>query len=470
MVLDFGTVSACGMAELVRRREVSSNELVAAHLRQIERVQGRVNAAVAVLAEEAVASAREADARMMRGEPLGPLHGVPFSVKDSIDVRGWRTTAGTVGLRDAPAASADATVVARLRAAGGIPIAKTNLPDLLFAYESDNLIFGRSNNPYDPERTPGGSSGGEAALIAAGGSALGLGSDAAGSVRVPAAFCGIASIKPTSGRLPRTGHVPAAGGWIEALWQIGPMARQVEDLQLAMEVLAGEDGFDFTCPPAALQGDSTVRGLRVATFTDNGFARCSPGVIAVVQRAAAVLSEAGMQVEEETPPGVAEAYELEMALLGADGGDGIDEYLRAIGSEQQHPLLHAGFVDRMRTFRCPTTGLAALWGRWDQYRREMANFFRRFDAVLCPVYSEPALRHGESAMPGKFEGFSYSMAWNVAGNPAAVVRCGELDGLPVNVQVVTPRWREKRALAICREMEKRLGGFRAPALAGEGPF
>src|SRR4051812_34944461 len=223
------------MAKCIRNREISSSQLMTAHLYQIERLNPTVNAVVNLLSDTALASAKEADRKLASGESVGPLHGVPFSIKDSIDVRGTGCTAGTLGRKNSPAAEHDATVVARLRAAGGIPLAKTNLPDLLFAYESDNLIYGRTNNPYDATRTAGGSSGGEAALIAGSGSPLGLGSDAAGSVRIPAHFCGIASIKPTSGRLPRTGHTPPPGGWVEALWQIGPMARRVEDLVLAMQ-------------------------------------------------------------------------------------------------------------------------------------------------------------------------------------------------------------------------------------------
>src|SRR5207302_3394530 len=194
-------------------------------------------AAIEVLAELARQAARMADQRRANGAILSPLDGVPFSVKDSIEVAGTVCSAGTIGLQHAPPSQADATLVARLREAGAIPIARTNLPDLLFAFESDNLIYGRTNNPYDLSRTSGGSSGGEAALIAACGSPFGLGSDAAGSVRLPAHYCGIATIKPTSGRLARTGHVPGAGGWIEMLWQIGPMARRVEDLWPMMEVL-----------------------------------------------------------------------------------------------------------------------------------------------------------------------------------------------------------------------------------------
>ncbi len=458
---------AVKLANLIRSREISSVELITAHLDQIQKINPTINAAVQILAESALSEARAADAQMSAGDPCGPLHGVPVSIKDSIDVRGTKSTAGTLGRKDAAPALADATLVARLRAAGAIPIAKTNLPDLLFAYESDNLIYGRTNNPYDLKRTPGGSSGGESALIAACGSPLGLGSDAAGSVRIPAAFCGIASIKPTSGRLPRTGHVPPSGGWIEALWQVGPMARCVEDLSLAMRLLASEDGIDFTAPPVPLLEARDLRKRRVAFFTYNGFARCSPEIVDCVQRCAGVLSGHGMGVEEQTPPGVEQAYEIEMALLGADGGESIDAYLRDAGSTQVHPLLLNGFLNRMRPFRVTAAGLASRWAQWDEYRSGLTRFFNEYDAILCPVYTQPALRHGESASDSNFHGFSYTMAWNVAGTPAATVRCGESNGLPLNIQIVTRPWHDRLAIDLCRTIEEAFGGWKPPQVVSE---
>ena len=454
------------MARLVREREISSAELVDAHLEQIRKINPALNAVVELLDESARDAASAADEALSRGDACGPLHGVPVSIKDSIDVQGTRCTAGTLGRKNAAPARQDATVVARLRAAGAIPIAKTNLPDLLFAFESDNLIYGRTNNPYDLSRTPGGSSGGESALIAACGSPLGLGSDAAGSVRLPAHFCGIASIKPTHGRLPRTGHVPPAGGWIEALWQVGPMARYTEDLILAMRLLAGEDSQDFTSPPVPLMEPDNVQGLRVAFFTNNGFSRCGGAVTDAVTRCAQFLEQAGVFVEECTPPFVEQAFALELGLLGADGVDGIDAYLRDAGSTQLHPLLTA-WLDRMRPLRATASELAARWEQWDKYRAAMARFFKRYDAILCPVYPEPALKHGESVRAGKFEGFSYTMAWNVAGAPAATVRCAEADGLPVNVQVVTKPWRDLTALALCRVIEAQFGAWSAPRALAE---
>lgn len=448
------------MARMIREGEISSLELVQAHLEQVRRVNPAINAVVDLLEETALCESEAADGKLARGEARGPLHGVPFSIKDSIDVQGTKSTAGTWGRRNAPAAERDATVVERLRAAGAIPIAKTNLPDLLFAFESDNLVYGRTNNPYDFARTSGGSSGGESALIAACGSPLGLGSDAAGSVRLPAHFCGIASIKPSSGRIPRTGHVPPAAGWIEALWQIGPMARYTEDLALAMQLLVGEDGEDFTSPPVPLLACDSTR-LRVAFSIENGLARPTDAVKDAVLQCARFLASTGMRVEECKPPGIEQAFELEFALLGADGVDGIDAYLREVGSTNIHPLLK-NWLDRMRPLRASASELASQWARWDEYRAGMARFFEQFDVLICPVYIQPALKHGDSIKHGNFEGFSYTMAWNVAGTPAATVRCAESDGLPINVQIVAKPWRDLTALRVAKLIEDAFGGWKPP--------
>jgi len=314
-------LSGTAQGRLIREGSISSAELIEAHISHIEEVNPALNAVIEVLRGPARDAARSADRRCAEGALLGPLDGVPFSIKDSIEVAGTVCTAGTIGLRNATASQSDATLVARLRAAGAIPLARTNLPDLLFAFESDNLIYGRTNNPYDLSRTSGGSSGGEAALIAACGSPFGLGSDAAGSVRLPAHFCGIASMKPTSGRLPRTGHVPPAGGWLETLWQIGPMARWVEDIWTLMPILTGCDAQDHTCVdmPYRDPREIDLRGLRVAYFTANGIAEVDAGTAATIQKAAQALCGAGLRVEERRPPGIEQSYDLEMKLIGPDG-------------------------------------------------------------------------------------------------------------------------------------------------------
>ena len=423
-----------------------------------------LNAVVEVLAESALKDAAAADRELAAGELRGPMHGVPFSIKDSIELAGTRCTAGTLGRRDAALSTTDATLVARLRRAGAIPIARTNLPDLLFAFESANLIYGQTNNPYDVSRTCGGSSGGEAGLIAACGSPLGLGSDAAGSVRLPAAFSGIAAIKPTSGRLPRTGHFPPAGGWLEIVWQIGPMARSVEDLIDAMRLLTGPDGIDFTVPDVPFREPDGVdlASLRVAYYTDNGFAPADREVSAVVRAAAAAVEPAVRSVTQARPACLPAAYDLEMKLIGPDGGDGMRAYLRDLGSTAIHPLLE-GWLDKLEPYRTDVAGLANYWAELDAYRAEMMRFLRDYDVILCPAYIHAALPHGESIRDENFRGFSHTMAFNVAGWPGVVVRCGESrDGLPIAVQVAAGPWREDIALRVALQLEEAMGGWKAP--------
>ncbi len=424
-------LSGVAQAALIRDRKISSKELIQEHIRRIADVNPAINAVIEVLPTP---------------DPQpGPLSGVPFSVKDSIQIEGFRSTAGTYGYRNAPKSTQDAALVARLRAAGGIPIARTNLPDLLFAFETDNLLFGRTNNPYDHSRTCGGSSGGEAALIASCGSPFGLGSDAAGSVRVPAHFCGIASLKPTSGSLDRTGHVPPAGGWIERLWQIGPMARYVEDLCALMPILSGE-------PLSPVNLD----GVKIAYFTNNGFSEPDSDTQTIVTQAAQALG-----ATESRPPGVDRSYELEMMLLGVDGGDGVKEFLRSIGSDRTHSLLDA-WVQKLEEYRTDLKGFAQYWSLIDDNCASMNAYLTNFDAILSPVAAFPALPHGASVDDKNFKGFSYTMAYNVTGWPAAVVRCGTSStGLPIGVQIAAAPWREDIVLAITLRLEEIFGGWQS---------
>jgi amidase len=461
---DILALSGIAQGRLIREGRISSAELVEAHLDRIQDVNPLLNAAVEVLAESARVEARAADRRHRAGAALSPIDGVPFSVKDSIEVAGTVCTAGTEGLQGAAKSISDATLVARLRAAGGIAIARTNLPDLLFAFETDNLFRGRTNNPYDLSKTSGGSSGGEAALIAACGSAFGLGSDAAGSVRLPAHFCGIASIKPTSGRLARTGHVPPAGGWIETLWQIGPMARSVEDLSALMPILLGEDGRDHTVIPMPFQACTGVQGLRLAFFTDNGIAAAGSETAEVVRQAARALLDDGVTVEERRPQCIKASYDLEMKLIGPDGGDGLRAYLAAIGSARMHPLLH-GWLDKLEAYRTSLSGFGEYWQQLHEFRAAMTAFMNRYDAILSPVSANPALAHGTSIEDANFRGFSYTMTHNLTGWPAVVVRCGtSSSGLPIGVQIAARAWREDIALGIAQRLEEACGGWRRSSL------
>ena len=463
---DVLALSGTAQARLIRDGHISAAELVDAHLKRIDQINPSLNAVVEVLDKPAREAAATVDRQRAQSASLGPLAGVPFSIKDSIEVAGTVCTAGTLGLQSAPVSERDAAVVASLRSAGAIPIARTNLPDLLFAFESDNLIHGRTNNPYDLSRTSGGSSGGEAALIAACGSPFGLGSDAAGSVRLPAHFCGIASIKPTSGRLPRTGHVPPAAGWIETLWQIGPMARRVEDLCSMMPFLVRPDGRDRTVvgmpygDPAAVN----IGGLRVAFFTDNGIVSPDSETTAVVRQAAAALASEVKVMDERRPPGVEESYLHEMRLIGADGGDALRGFLAYIGSTRTHRLLD-GWLDKLEAYRTTLAGFAQYWMDLDAFRTRMFAFLEDYDVILSPVCARAALQHGSSIEEATFRGFSYTMTHNLTGWPAAVVRCGETrTGLPIGVQVAAHPWREDVALRIAGRLEELCGGWRPSLL------
>ncbi len=449
------------MADLIRRKEVSSEELVRAHLGWITTVNPGINAVVNVCAERALAEARERDEELKRNRPRGALHGVPMTVKDSLETAGIVTTSGTLG-RVNHLPQQDASTVALMRKAGAVVIGKTNVPELCLAFESDNLVFGRTNNPFDRTKTSGGSSGGEAAIIAAGGSPIGLGSDAGGSVRLPAHFCGIATIKPTSGRLPKTGHYLPPGGLADRLWQVGPMARFVEDLALALPILAQPDGMDASLVPMPVGDPAAVRlpSLRIAFFTDNTVAPPTPGTIDTVTRAARACAEAGAVVEESLPDGAAIASAMWCELLGADGGDGLRALLQSIGSARVHPLT-TQFLDICSRGRMTTGQLLDFVGRWDALRTRMLAFLEKYDAIICPVAATPAIEHGTSYE--RLDIFTYTMIFNFTGWPAAVVRCGTSpEGLPIGVQVVARPWQEHVALALAAHLEQAFGGWRPP--------
>jgi amidase len=453
--------SAASLARAIREKRISSEELVRACIARIEEVNPKLNAVVQLPAEQALAEAREADRALARGELRGPLHGVPFTLKDAIESRGVICTGGTEG-RAAFVPAQDAAVVQRLRGAGAILLGKTNCPEFGWAWESDNLIYGRTNNPYDLELSPGGSSGGESAIIAAGGSPLGLGSDAGGSVRFPAHCTGIAAIKPTSGRVPRTGHFPGPGGTLDRLWQIGPLARDVEDLALVLPIIAGPDFRDASIVPAPLADPRTVdvRSLRVACHADNGIVPPTSETAEAVRHAATKLSDAGVRVEEIRPPGIEETYEIYLRLLSADGGVSLESLIRAAGTRRIHPLL-ARVLEIQRENACTMAEYVELVGRWDAFCTRMLAFMESRDAILCPVAAAPGMVHGSTY--DRLSSFSYTMTYNLTGWPAAVARAGiSPGGLPVGVQIAARPWREDIALALAHIIS--VTGYSTPKL------
>src|SRR5881398_333940 len=307
---DLTFLPAVQMAEQIRHRKISPVELVEAHLRKIKKLNPVLNAFVQVDAEGAFRQAREAEVAVRRGAKLGALHGVPVSIKISIEVAGFRCEAGTK-LRQGTVASQDAPLVSRLRDAGAIILGTTNTPELLMAWETDNLLYGRTNNPWDLTRTPGGSSGGEAAAIASGLCAAGIGSDGGGSIRVPAHFSGICGLKPTPGRIPITGHWPESGGPFALLGVVGPMARSVEDLSLLFRVIAGFDAGDPMATPIPLRetSDEQLPKLTVGYLEEHATAPVTSETRAAVKAAVAALRDAGLRVEHFEPDVLNQARE-----------------------------------------------------------------------------------------------------------------------------------------------------------------
>ena len=463
---DLTFASATSLADAIRRKEVSSAEVIDAHLAQIERENPRLNAVVHVLSDSARAAAAKADKAIAAGEAAGPFHGVPMSVKDAWEVAGVPSTGGTLG-RANYIPERDATVVARMRAAGAIPIGMTNLPELSMAFESDNLVHGRANNPYNVARTPGGSGGGGAAAIAAGMSPIEIGADLGGSVRLPSHFCGIAGIRATTGRAPMTGYFPYMFGWTSLFTAAGPMARTVADLMAALPVISGPDWMDSHIADVPLRDARAVslKGLRVAVHTNNGIMAPTSETKAAVTNAAKALAEAGAIVEEATPAGIEQCMEIFIGIAQSDAGESLRGLLDAIGTKQTHavlaPMLGANLEHR------PAGFLQRMLARADMYRTAMLGFLENYDLILCPTNALPAIKHGEYYLNSDvLPAFSYTIAFNLTGWPGAVVRCGTSpEGLPIGVQSVARPWREDVALAVAQHLETALGGYQRPPLA-----
>src|SRR5579864_2705504 len=421
---DLTFLSAVDMAQQIREKKISPVDLTGAHLAKIERLNPKLNAFVHVDMERVRREARNAEAAVMSGKDLGPLHGVPISIKSSMDVAGLRCEAGT-RLRAGHVATEDAPLVARLRNAGAIVLGVTNTPELLMAWETGNLLYGRTNSPWDLERTPGGSSGGEAAAIAAGMSAGGVGSDGGGSIRVPAHFSGLCGLKPTPGRVPATGHFPPSGGPFALIGVVGPMARTVADVRALFDVMQGPDDGDACAAPVPLRwpNDSEARQLRIGYFEDDGRTPVTPEIRAAVRTAAKALQCAGFQVEPFRPAGLEEARELWKKFFVAAGGMLIRPMFR--GREHDLSPVLSQFLE-WSAAEPPLTGdtLLEAWIGRDILRGEFLRQMRNYPILLCPAAAIPAFRHGERSwlVEGKavryLDAWSYTEWFNLLGNPA----------------------------------------------------
>ena len=496
------------VAHGIASREFSAREVVSACIQRIEANHAAINAVVVRQFEHALQEAELADVACSRGDPLGPLHGVPITIKESFDLTGTPTTAGLTHRADHRART-DAAVVARLRRAGAIVLGKTNVSQLLLHDACSNPLYGQTNNPWDLGRSPGASSGGEAAVLAIGGSALGLGSDIGGSVRLPANACGVASLKPTSGRLPGDGHIALFPAQESLMAQPGPLARSVKDLLLAMRVLTSTDPRPFkTLDPAA------VRSLRIGFYTDNGIIAPSPAIRRTVTMAARALDAQGFSVREWQPPNAELMWWVYMALLLTGGLVKAREVSRGSKlSWSVRQMLLTGMLPGV-SFRIARAllsiagqsrmaeGIGYCAETYDQAlkRREhvCSDFMNaldaaRIDAILCPVFPTPALRHRVS--PFISDGLTYTAIYNLLGVPAGVVaasRVGDAEesdrrpglslagraarnveagsvGLPVGVQVIARHGREDIVLGVMMLLEEHFraqhgGQFRPPLI------
>jgi len=467
---DLTFLPATEMASRIRSKEISAPELVEAHLSQIERVNPRINAFVSLDPKRVRRDAATAQAAVQRGENLGPLHGVPVTIKSSIDVRGLPCEAGTK-LRAGNVSESDAPLVARLKAAGAIILGNTNVPELLMAYETDNLLYGRTNNPWDLARTPGGSSGGEAAAIAAGCSAGGVGSDGGGSIRVPAHFSGICGLKPTPGRIPATGHFPASVGPFTQLGVVGPMARNVGDVKLLFEVMAGPDDGDVRSAPVPLHrpdAEARLRKVRIGYFEDDVLAPVTLETREAVRTAANSLRDQGFDVEPFRPEGLEEARKLWWLFFGLTGGLVLGPMLEGHEAELS-PILRE--FNRIVKSDEPMTldRLLNAWMERDKCRINFLKQMREFPVLLCPVCSVPAFRHGERTwqIEGKevkyLDSMRYTQWFNLLGNPCLVIPAGQSpESLPIGVQFVGRPYEEELIMGIAAHVEKACASWKKP--------
>jgi amidase len=451
--------SAVELAAMIRDREVSSREVIQAHLDRIETVNPHLNAIVRLLSDQALAAADAADRAVSAGTALGPLHGVPFTVKENIDLAGTPTTHAIPALAEA-VAPVDAPQVERLRAAGAIPIGRTNLPDFGLRVHTDSALHGLTRNPWNPQRTPGGSSGGEAAALATGMSPLGLGNDLGGSLRNPAHCCGIASIKPSTGAVPAATVIPPEDMSIsfQLMAVEGVMARRVADVRAGFTAIAGQHPRDPLSVPAVFTDLAPGDRPRVAVLPEPPGGSTHPGVAAAVRRAADALADDGFEVTETAPPDYEQALELWGTILSAD--------LRVIQPLLEQVMGPGGrqfLVDALDYLPAPDLagwatahtarhGLARRWSLW----------YQEYPVLLSPVWSQPAFPLGfDLARPGgavaTLELMRPVLPANLLGTPAAVVPAGMADGVPVGVQVMGGKYTELRCLGVAEAIEHRLG-------------
>ena len=459
----FGTIAE--IAAGIRAKKFSPVEVVNAHLERSAALQPKLNAFVHLDAEGARKQARAAEAALMREDCAGPLHGVPLTIKSCIDASGWPTPAGSL-LRKDYVPQMDAPLVARLRAAGAIVLGNTNTPEYLMAYETDNSLSGKTSHPWNLEHSAGGSSGGEAAAIASGCSAGGVGSDGGGSIRVPAHFCGICGLKPTPGRIPATGHFPGGGGAFAWIGVVGPMARTVADVRALFEAMAGPDAGDALCAPVPVRAvsEKEVRGLRVGILESDALGAVTPETSAALERAASLLTQQGFKVETKRLNGLERAIQLWWYFFGPVTGHLIRDGVVGL-EESLSPMLREYVALATAEIPMEFEGFLTACGERDSLRAAILRQMEEMTILLSPVSSAPAFRHGEGNWrSGEKENYRDTMRFsqwlNLAGFPGVAVPVGiSREGLPIGVQVIGRPYEEELVLAVAEAIERARGAW-----------
>lgn len=457
---DLVTKSLSELANLIRSRSASPVEIVEAHLDQISKLNTGLNAIVNV-APDLIGRARLAEAAVLRGENSGSLHGLPVTIKDTIETEGLVTTSGSV-MRADFVPQRDAPAVARLKAAGAIILGKTNPAEMAMDYTADNPVFGRTNHPQNPMLTPGGSSGGEAVAIATCMSPAGLGSDLAGSIRIPAHFCGIAGLKPTTGLVSGEGQFPTSTGPYSLGAVIGPMARTVNDLKLLYRVLinAGES-----------EPDPRLRGVRLAWYSEDGVASVTQETAIAVATAASALRDAGLISEERRPPHIDRGHEMWLKLFSRAS---VVQLRKAYAG---HETEGGSFVSwrLANADQSPPPSLDEYIMNWmerDRLRHELLRWMETTSIIVAPVGATPAYKHDTLKVKVRnsdisvFRAFSYAQTFNVFDLPVVTVPVGRSgDGLPIGVQIVGRPFEEAVVLAAASLVEEALGGWQMPTMS-----
>lgn len=477
---DYAFASAQELAGAIRTGKTSSSELLEMYIGRIEQHDGRINAVVIRDFDRARTAAAEADAALARGDAHGPLHGVPMTVKESFNIAGLKTCWGVPEMRD-NVAGQDAVVVERLKAAGAVIFGKTNIPIYLADFQSYNAVYGTTHNPWREGHTPGGSSGGGAAALAAGFSGLEFGSDIGGSIRNPAHYSGVFGHKPTYGIIPLRGHALLPSFSAPDISVVGPLARSASDLQLALDLTKGPDRLHASGMTYDLErGAENAKGLRVALWLDDPMSPVDDRVKERVAAAASALADAGAEVDDLARPDFspAECHEIYMQLLHAALAARQPDAVYADTLAKAEALTDADTNPGADLLRAQTMRHRD-WIRQNERRNAMrwawADFFDSYDVLLCPVASVPAFPHDESedmgarrlTVNGQSMPYFQQLFWagftGVSYLPGTVYPAGpSSDGLPVGVQIVGPELGDNRTIAVARILEEVMGGFQAP--------